>query len=228
MDAPVRARPLNIDRFPHSPRPSDVEAAQAVRTLIRWIGDNPDREGLVDTPARVLRAYDEWFAGYADENPKQHLARTFEEVSGYDGPILLRAIPFRSCCEHHMAPITGLAHISYQPMRRVVGISKLARVVDAVARRLQIQERMTAEIAGIIDDVLQPKGVGVVIEANHACMSSRGVHKVGVSMVTSRMLGVFKNDPIVRGEFLASIRQSSAANMFQSDVHPGANVGYSL
>jgi GTP cyclohydrolase I len=208
MDALIQERPLNFDRLLKRPRPGKAEAEEALKTLIRWIGDDPNREGLLETPARVLRAYSEWFAGYADD-PAEHLARTFEEVGGYDEPVLLRAIPFRSSCEHHMAPIIGLAHISYLPAARVVGISKLARVVDSLAKRLQIQERMTAEIAGIIDEVLQPRGVGVVIEASHACMSSRGVHKHGASMVTSRMLGVFKEDPVIRGEFLASIRQSS-------------------
>jgi GTP cyclohydrolase I len=212
MDALVSKRPLDGDRRPGPPKPSDAEAEQAVRTLIRWIGDDPDREGLVDTPTRVLRACGEWFAGYADD-PAAHLARTFEEVSGYDGPVLLRAIPFRSCCEHHMAPITGLVHVGYLPAGRVVGISKLARVVDGVARRLQIQERMTAEIAGIIDDVLQPRGVGVVIEANHACMSGRGIHKRGIAMVTSQMQGVFKEDPVVRAEFLTAIRQPDSRPM---------------
>lgn len=215
MDALICER--SLDR--KVARPSDLEAEQAVRTLIRWIGDDPDREGLVNTPTRVLRACGEWFAGYTDD-PAAHLTRTFEEVSGYDETILLRAIPFRSCCEHHMAPITGLVHISYMPESRVVGISKLVRVVDGVAKRLQIQERMTAEIAGIIDDVLRPRGVRVVVEANHACMSSRGVRKQGVAMVTSRMLGAFKEDAVVRAEFLASIRQP--------EVHGTPNPGYGL
>jgi GTP cyclohydrolase I len=189
-------------------KPNRAEAEEAVRTLIRWAGDDPGREGLVDTPSRVLRAYGEWFAGYA-EDPREHLTRTFEETGGYDEPILLRAIPFRTCCEHHMAPITGMAHISYLPANRVVGISKLARVVDCIAKRLQIQERMTTEIAGTIDEVLQPRGVGVVVEGNHACMSTRGVHKHGVSMVTSRMLGAFQEDSTIRSEFLANIRWGS-------------------
>jgi GTP cyclohydrolase IA len=167
--------------------------------------DDPEREGLVETPDRVLRAYREWFSGY-EEDPAEHLARTFEEVGGYDEPILLHGIPFRSCCEHHMAPIAGLVHVSYLPSRRIVGISKLARVVDCFARRLQIQERMTAEIAEVIDEVLEPKGVGVVVEGSHACMSTRGVHKQGVAMVTSRMLGAFKSDPMLRGEFLGAVR----------------------
>jgi GTP cyclohydrolase I len=173
--------------------------------LIRWAGDDPDREGLLDTPARVLRAYKEWFAGYA-EDPAEYLTRTFEEVGGYDEPVLLRGIPFRSFCEHHMAPISGVAHIGYLPAGRVVGLSKLARVLDCLAKRLQVQERMTAEVAAIIDKVLEPRGVAVVIEADHACMSSRGVHKHNVSTITSQMLGVFKDDPALRSEFLTSIR----------------------
>jgi GTP cyclohydrolase I len=201
-------RPLDLHRLFKPQRPSRAEAEEAVKTLIRWAGDDPDREGLLDTPGRVLRAYDEWFAGYADD-PAQHLARTFEEVAGYDEPVLLRAIPFRSCCEHHMAPITGMAHISYLPTDRVVGLSKLARVVDCVAKRLQIQERMTAEIAGIIDEVLQPRGVAVVVEATHACFSTRGVRKHGVSAVTTRLLGVFKQDPVLRNEFFAGIRSDA-------------------
>jgi GTP cyclohydrolase I len=225
MNALIHERPLNFDRLLKRPRPGKAEAEEALKTLIRWIGDDPNREGLLETPARVLRAYSEWFAGYADD-PAEHLARTFEEVGGYDEPILLRGIPFRSCCEHHMAPITGLAHISYLPSARVVGISKLARVVDTLAKRLQIQERMTAEIAGIIDAVLQPRGVGVLIEASHACMSSRGVNKHGASMVTSRMLGVFRQDPLIRAEFLASIRQSSGTGVSATDFHRMANAEY--
>jgi GTP cyclohydrolase IA len=206
MDGLVYERPRNRD-LSRLTGAGDRDAEQAIRTLIGWIGDDPDREGLVDTPGRVLRAFREWFAGYAD-NPATHLARTFTEVAGYDEPVLLKDIPFRSFCEHHVAPITGLAHISYLPEKRVVGISKLVRVVDAVAKRLQIQERMTAEIASVIDEELRPRGVAVVIEASHACMSSRGVHKHGVSMVTSRMLGAFKDDPVLRGEFLSSIGPS--------------------
>jgi GTP cyclohydrolase I len=205
MDALTKESPIDLHRVFERWRPSRDEAEQAVKTLIRWAGDNPNREGLLGTPSRVLRAYDEWFGGYA-EDPAEQLARTFEEIHGYDGPVLLRAIPFRSFCEHHMAPITGIAHISYLPAGRVVGLSKLARVVDCVAKRLQVQERMTAEIAEIIDEVLQPHGVAVVIEADHACMSTRGVHKHGVSTVTSRMLGKFKSDPGLRSEFLASVR----------------------
>jgi GTP cyclohydrolase IA len=212
MHALTQEPPLDLHRLFERQRPSQGEAKEAVKTLIRWAGDDPDREGLRDTPARVLRAYNEWFAGYADD-PAEHLARTFQEAGGYDEPVLLRAIPFRSCCEHHMAPITGVAHIGYLPATRVVGISKLARVVDCVAKRLQIQERMTAEIAGIIDEVLRPRGVGVVVEAQHACFSTRGVHKHGVSMVTSRMLGAFKQDPALRSEFLASVRSNAARHV---------------
>jgi GTP cyclohydrolase I len=205
MDAITKDQPVDLHRLFEGQRPDRAEAEAAVKTLIRWAGDDPDRDGLLDTPSRVIRAYKEWFAGYG-EDPAEHLGRTFEEVASYDAPVLLRGIPFHSCCEHHIAPITGVAHISYMPAQRVVGLSKLARVVDCIARRLQIQERMTAEIAGVIDEVLQPRGVAVVIEAAHACMSTRGVHKHGVSTTTSRMLGVFKQDAVLRSEFLASIR----------------------
>jgi GTP cyclohydrolase I len=172
------------------------------RTLIRWAGDDPDREGLIETPARVARAYEQWFAGYG-EDPEEFLQRTFEEVAGYDEMVLLRDIRFVSHCEHHMAPIIGRAHIGYLPHNRVVGISKLARLVEVYAKRLQIQEKMTAQIANTLDEVLQPKGVAVVIEAAHQCMTTRGVHKPGVSMVTSRMLGVFRADPTTRREVLS-------------------------
>ena len=205
MDTLTKGRPLDLNRLFERQRPDRAEAEEAVKTLIRWAGDDPDREGLLDTPSRVVRAYREWFAGYG-EDPADHLARTFEEVAGYDEPVLLRGIPFHSCCEHHMAAITGVAHISYVPAKRVVGLSKLARVVDCFAKRLQVQERMTAEIAAAINEVLQPRGVAVVIEAEHACMSTRGIHKHDVSTTTSRMLGVFKQNPMLRNEFLASIR----------------------
>ena len=205
MDALTKERPLDLHQLFDAQKPDRHQAEEAVRTLIRWAGDNPNREGLLDTPSRVLRAYDEWFGGYA-EDPAEQLNRSFEDAAGYDGPVLLRRIPFRSCCEHHMAPITGVAHISYLPAGRVVGLSKLVRVVDCVASRLQIQERMTAEIAALIEEVLQPRGVAVLIEATHACMSTRGVHKHGVTTITSRMLGEFKQDPVLRSEFLASIR----------------------
>jgi GTP cyclohydrolase IA len=185
-------------------RPSRGEAEQAVRTLIRWAGEHPEREGLLDTPRRVVRAYEEWFKGY-DQDPVEILQRTFEDVSGYDEIVVLRDIPFQSCCEHHMAAIQGTVHVGYLPRSRVVGISKLARVVDAYARRLQVQERLTAQIADTIDEVLKPRGVAVVVKATHACMSTRGVRKHGVSMVTSRMLGAFREDPATRQEFLAAI-----------------------
>jgi GTP cyclohydrolase IA len=187
------------------PKPSRSEAEDAVRVLLRWAGDDPRREGLKGTPARVARAYEEWFAGY-EQDPGQYLSRTFEEVAGYDEIVALRDIPFESHCEHHLAPIIGKAHIAYLPRRRVVGISKLARLVDVYAKRLQIQEKMTAEIAACLDKVLKPLGVAVVIEATHQCMTTRGVHKAGVSMVTSRMLGVFRNQAETRQEFLASLR----------------------
>jgi GTP cyclohydrolase IA len=185
-------------------RPSRGEAEQAVRTLIRWAGEHPEREGLLDTPRRVVRAYEEWFEGYG-QDPVEILQRTFEEVGGYDEIVVLRDIPFQSCCEHHMAAIQGTVHVGYLPRSRVVGISKLARVVDAYARRLQVQERLTAQIADTIDEVLKPRGVAVVVKATHACMSTRGVRKHGVSMVTSRMLGAFREDPATRQEFLTAI-----------------------
>jgi GTP cyclohydrolase I len=186
------------------PRPTRAEAEDAVRTLIRWAGDDPGREGLRDTPGRVVRAYEEWFAGYADE-PSAVLQRTFEEIGGYDEIVILRDIDFHSFCEHHMAPIIGKAHIGYLPRDRVVGISKLARLVNAFARRLQVQERLTAEIADTLDAVLQPHGVGVVIQATHQCMTTRGVNKRNATMVTSRMLGAFRDDPATRQEFLAGL-----------------------
>ena len=186
-------------------RPSRGEAEAAVRTLIRWAGDDPDRQGLAGTPARVARAYEEWFSGYA-EDPRDYLSRTFDEVAGYDEIVVLRDIAFESHCEHHLAPIIGRVHIGYLPRHRVVGISKLARLVDVYARRLQIQEKMTAEIASCLDGVLKPFGVAVVIEAVHECMTTRGVHKTGVSMVTSRMLGVFRKNDETRQEFLAAIK----------------------
>jgi GTP cyclohydrolase I len=185
-------------------RPSRAEAEQAVRLLIRWAGDDPLREGLLDTPARVVRAYEEWFSGY-DEDPDKHLARTFQEVAGYDEMVVLRDIRFVSHCEHHMAPIVGHAHIAYMPRNKVVGISKLARVVQVYARRLQVQEAMTAEIANTLDRVLAPHGVAVVIEGAHGCMTSRGVAQSAATMVTSRMLGVFRDRPETRHEFLAAI-----------------------
>jgi GTP cyclohydrolase I len=193
-------------------RPSRAEAEAAVRTLIRWTGDDPDREGLRATPSRVVRAYEEWFSGYKDE-PRDYLKRTFEETGGYDEVVVLRDIRFESHCEHHMCPIIGRVHIGYLPRNRVVGISKLARLVEVFARRLQIQEKMTAEIASCLDGVLKPHGVAVVTEATHQCMTTRGVHKTGVSMVTSRMLGVFRDHAETRQEFLAAIGLRGAANV---------------
>ena len=185
-------------------RPTREEAEEAIRTLLRWAGDDPSREGLVDTPARVARAYEEFFEGYAID-PIALLERTFEETDGYDEIVLLRDIRLESHCEHHMVPIIGRAHVAYLPHRRVVGISKLARVVEAYSRRLQIQEKLTAQIANTIQQVLEPRGVAVVIEAAHQCMTTRGVHKPGVTMVTSRMLGCFRDDPTTRREVLAMI-----------------------
>lgn len=186
------------------PRPTRKEAEDAVTVLLRWAGEDPAREGLVDTPRRVARAYEDWFSGYAS-NPVTFLQRTFEEVEGYDEMIVLRDISFESHCEHHMAPIIGKAHVGYLPNNKVVGISKLARVVDSFARRFQVQEKMTAQIAQCIEGVLKPKGVGVVIDAVHQCMTTRGVHKSGVSMVTSQMLGTFRKDARTRAEFLRMI-----------------------
>lgn len=185
-------------------RPSKGEAEEAVRTLIRWAGDDPNREGLVGTPDRVVRAYEEFFAGYA-EDPVKILGRTFEETAGYDELIVLKGIRIESHCEHHMVPIIGECHVGYLPNQRVVGISKLARVVETYAKRLQIQEKLTAEIANVIDSVLNPRGVAVVVEAAHQCMTTRGVRKPGVKMVTSRMLGVFRDDAETRREFLSLI-----------------------
>jgi len=189
-------------------RPTRQQAEEAVRTLIRWAGDDPSREGLRDTPARVARAYEEFFAGYG-QDPAEILKRTFSEVEGYDEMIVMSDIRFESHCEHHMVPIIGKAHIGYLPDHRVVGISKLARLVEVYARRLQIQEKMTVQIADTLQQVLRPKGVAVVIEAAHQCMTTRGVHKPGATLVTSRMLGAFRDDPTTRREFLAIIGRSS-------------------
>ena len=185
-------------------RPGRKQAEEAVRTLLLWAGEDPAREGLVDTPRRVAYAYEDWFSGYK-EDPVKYLQRTFEEVEGYDEMIVLRDITFESHCEHHMAPIIGKAHVGYLPSDKVVGISKLARVVDTFARRFQVQEKLTAQIANCINDVLVPRGVGVVIDATHQCMTTRGVHKSGVSMVTSQMLGLFRKDARTRSEFLRMI-----------------------
>jgi GTP cyclohydrolase IA len=190
---------------PIPPNVTQEQAEDAVRVLLEWAGENPQREGLLDTPKRVAKAYRDWFSGYQID-PREYLARTFEEVAGYDEMIVLRDIEFESHCEHHMAPIIGKAHVGYLPNGKVVGISKLARVVDVYARRFQVQEKMTAEIAQCIQDVLQPRGVGVVIEGAHECMTTRGVHKRGVSMVTSKMLGEFREDARTRLEFLQFIK----------------------
>lgn len=208
---PSEAAPEKITSAPIA-RPSREEAEAAVRTLIRWTGDDPDREGLLDTPGRVTRAWEEFGDGYK-QDPRDLLARTFEEIAGYDEMVVLRDIGFESHCEHHMLPIIGRAHVAYLPRKRVVGISKLARIVEAFARRLQIQEKMTAEIADTIQDVLEPHGVAVVIDAAHHCMTTRGVRRGGVNMVTSRMLGAFRSDASTRREFLAMIG------------HPHVNVG---
>lgn len=195
-------------------RPTREEAEDAVRVLLRWAGDDPTREGLQDTPKRVVRSYEEFFSGY-EIDPVVLLQRTFEETEGYDEIVLLRDIRLESHCEHHMVPIIGRAHVAYLPHRRVVGISKLARVVEAYSKRLQIQEKLTAQIANTIQDVLEPRGVAVVIEAAHQCMSTRGVHKSGVTMVTSRMLGAFRDDPSTRREVLAMI--SNHGNTISGD-----------
>ncbi len=192
---------------PETARPTRQEAEDAVRTLLRWAGDSPAREGLLDTPARVVRSYEEFFAGYATD-PQALLERTFEEVEGYDEIVLLRDIRIESHCEHHMAPIIGRAHVAYLPHKRVVGISKLARVVEAFAKRLQIQEKLTSQIANTINEVLQPRGVAVIIDAAHQCMTTRGVHKPGVTMVTSKMLGAFREDANTRRELLALVGRS--------------------
>lgn len=204
MDKPVtpsNTPPVNPEK------PSREQAEAAVRTLIEWAGDDPTREGLVDTPSRVVRSYEEFFQGYSAD-PRSLLERTFEEVEGYDEIVLLRDIRFESHCEHHMAPIIGRAHVAYLPHRRVVGISKLARLIEVYAKRLQIQEKMTSQIANTINEVLQPKGTAVIIEASHQCMTTRGVHKPGVTMVTSTMLGEFRENPSTRREFLAMVSTS--------------------
>jgi GTP cyclohydrolase IA len=197
-------KPASRKSSPEEVRPSRDEAEAAVRTLIRWAGDDPDREGLRNTPMRVAKAYEEWFEGYSSD-PDEFLQRTFKETDGYDEMVVLRDIRFESFCEHHMAPIIGVAHIAYLPEHRVIGISKLARLVEVYAKRLQIQEKMTAQIANCLNAALEPKGVAVVLEATHQCMTTRGVHKSGVSMVTSRMLGAFRDNPTTRREFLSMI-----------------------
>ena len=205
MSADNTSRVLPKELLPHAqPRPSRAEAEEAVRTMLRWAGDDPDREGLVGTPDRVVRSYEEFYDGY-DLDPVAILKRTFEETEGYDEIVVLRDIRLESHCEHHMVPIIGKAHVGYLPDKRVIGISKLARVVDIYAHRLQIQEKLTVQIATAIDEVLQPRGVAVVIEAAHQCMTTRGVHKPGVTMVTSHMLGAFRNSPTTRREFFGLI-----------------------
>ena len=201
---------ITIPKDSDEGKPSREEAEDAVRTLLRWAGDDPTREGLIDTPSRVVRSYEEFFSGY-HEDPEDILRRTFSETDGYDEMVLLRDIRLESHCEHHVVPIIGKAHVAYLPDRRVVGISKLARVVEIYARRLQIQEKLTAQIANCIQDVLHPRGVAVVIEAAHQCMTTRGVRKPGVTMVTSRMLGAFRDDPATRRELLALINTPSGS-----------------
>jgi GTP cyclohydrolase IA len=200
-----------VKRLPLTSKPTIVtqdEVEQAVRTILQWIGEDLDREGLSETPARVARAYKSYFSGY-DQNPEEYLRKTFEETAGYDEMVLLRNIPFQSHCEHHMAPIIGHAWVGYVPRTRVVGISKLARVVEAFANRLQIQERLTAEIANVIERVLQPQGVAVVLKASHHCISARSVKKHGVDLTTSRMLGCFRTDPMSRQEFFAIVNSDA-------------------
>jgi GTP cyclohydrolase I len=196
--------PKKKSKAPKARRPSRKKAEEAVATLLLWAGEDPRREGLLDTPRRVAAAYEDWFSGYKDD-PVKFLQRTFEEVDGYDEMIVLRDISFESHCEHHMAPIIGVAHVGYLPSNKVVGISKLARVVETFARRFQVQEKLTAQIANCIKDVLKPRGVGVVVDATHQCMTTRGIHKPGVSMVTSQMLGAFRKDARTRAEFLRMI-----------------------
>ena len=203
-------KPLTVVDGEAAGKPTRDEAEAAVRTLLRWTGDDPDREGLKETPGRVVRSYEEFFDGYSVD-PVEILKRTFQEVDGYDEMVLLRDIRFESHCEHHMAPIIGRVHLAYLPDRRIVGISKLARVVEVYARRLQIQEKMTVQIASTIDDILEPKGVAVVIEAAHQCMTTRGAHKPGVTMVTSRMLGAFRESAVTRREFLSMIGNPTGA-----------------
>jgi GTP cyclohydrolase IA len=195
-------------KSPANPTVTRTQAEDAVRTLLAWAGEDPTREGLLDTPKRVVEAYGDWYSGY-NEDPREFLARTFKEVAGYDEMIVLRDIEFESHCEHHMAPIIGKAHVGYLPDGKVVGISKLARVVETYARRFQVQEKMTAQIAACIQDVLQPLGVGVVVEGVHECMTTRGIHKRGVSMTTSKMLGSFREDARTRAEFLRFIESGN-------------------
>jgi len=200
----AKATAIKTSSASTAPRPRREDAEEAVRTLLRWAGDDPTREGLLDTPDRVVRAYEEWFQGYS-EDPVEILKRTFEETDGYDELVVMRDIRLESFCEHHIAPIIGLVHVGYLPDKRIVGISKLARLVEVYGRRLQVQEKLTAQIANAIEEVLQPRGVAVVCEAAHHCMTTRGVHKTGTTLVTSRMLGALRNNPNTRREFLAMI-----------------------
>ena len=189
-------------------RPSNAEAEKAVRTLISFIGENPDREGLLDTPKRVVKAYRDWYAGY-DQDPREFLSKTFSETGGYDEIVMLKDIRVESHCEHHMAPFIGSAHVAYLPNKRVVGISKLARVTRIFSYRMQVQEKLTAEIANCLQDLFKPRGVAVVIEAQHECMTTRGINEPGISMVTSQLLGKFRTDPSTRKEFYSMIKQDS-------------------
>jgi GTP cyclohydrolase I len=189
-------------------RPSNAEAEKAVRTLISFVGENPDREGLLDTPKRVVKAYRDWYAGY-DQDPREFLSKTFSETGGYDEIVMLKDIRVESHCEHHMAPFIGSAHVAYLPNKRVVGISKLARVTRIFSKRMQVQEKLTAEIANCLQDILKPRGVAVVIEAQHECMTTRGINEPGISMVTSQLLGKFRTDPSTRKEFYSMIKQDS-------------------
>lgn len=207
MSATLQPLDRTTSARPDDPGPSRQQAEDAFRLALRWIGENPDRDGLQETPARLVRAFQEYFSGYG-QDPTQILQKTFEEVDGYDEMVVLRGIPFESHCEHHVAPIIGRAWVAYVPNRRVVGISKLARVVEAYAKRLQIQERLTSQIANTIDDVLKPQGVAVVIKAQHHCMMSRGIQKQGTDLVTSRMLGCFRDNAMTRGEFLSMVHSN--------------------
>lgn len=211
MDAVVKPLTPKLTPVPANDqsRPSREEAEAAVRTLLRWAGENPEREGLLETPKRVVKAYEELFSGYA-KDPADILAKTFQEVAGYDDMVLVKDIPFHTHCEHHMVPFFGVAHIAYYPAEGVVGLSKLARVVDAFARRLQTQETMTAQIVGAIDDALKPRGIAVLIEAEHMCMSMRGIQKQGASTVTTQFTGVFRDDPAEQNRFLSMLRGFSA------------------
>jgi len=208
MNAVIQPISKAVSAISAGPKPSQQEAEDAFRLVLRWIGEDTYRDGLKETPARLVRAFREYFSGY-DQDPAQILHKTFEEVDGYDEMIVLRGIPFESHCEHHVAPIIGRAWVAYVPDRRVVGISKLARVIEAFAKRLQIQERLTSQVANTINDVLKPQGVAVVIKAQHHCMMSRGIQKQGTDLVTSRMLGCFRDNAMTRGEFLSTVHSTA-------------------